>query len=279
MWVARRSTEFFWVPSVGPVMRACRGACENCRQPAGRGVSWFRMGMGVSWVAELPRGTVTFLFTDLEGSSRLWEQHPDAMEEALARHDSILREAVESHDGHVVKTTGDGAHAVFATARDAVGAAVVGQQGLADERWGSTGRLRVRMGIHTGEAQYREGDYYGPALNRAARLAGVAHGGQVVCSQATADLARDGLPDGLGLADLGEHRLRDLSRPERVFEVQAPGLEREFGPLASLDAFPGNLPLQVSSCFPEDLPGVLVTERSWRANGRRRLGGWSAVQH
>jgi len=195
----------------------------------------------------LPTGTVTFLFTDLEGSTRLWEEHPEAMHATLARHDEILRRAVESLGGCVVKTTGDGLHAAFATAGDALGAAVAGQLGVAEEGGGSIGPLRVRMGVHTGDAQLRGGDYFGPSLNRAARLTAVAHGGQIVCSQATADLARDGLPEGVTLLDLGEHRLRDLSRPERVFQVQAPGLLGEFGPLASVDAFPGNLPLQVSS--------------------------------
>ena len=198
-------------------------------------------------MAELPSGTVTFLFTDLEGSTRLWEEHPAAMQSTLARHDAILREAVESHAGHVVKHTGDGGFAVFATARDALGAAVAGQAGLAEERWGSTGPLRVRMGLHTGEAQYREGDYFGTALNRAARLMAVAHGGQIVCSRATADLARDGLPTDVGLVDLGEHRLRDLSRAEQVFQVVHRELIRQFPPLRTMDAFPGNLPVQLTS--------------------------------
>ena len=187
---------------------------------------------------ERPSGTVTFLFTDLEGSTRLWEEHPDAMRDALARHDAILREAVEAHGGYVVKTTGDGVHAVFVTAPDAVGAAVGGQLGLDSEQWAVTGPLRVRMGVHTGEAQDREGDYYGPALNRAARLMQAAHGGQIVVSQAAADLLRDDVAGGTALVDLGEHRLRDLSRPERVFQLTGAGLERQFAPLRTLDAFP-----------------------------------------
>jgi predicted ATPase/class 3 adenylate cyclase len=198
-------------------------------------------------VAELPSGTVTFLFTDLEGSTRLWEEHPDAMRDALARHDEILRAAIDSHGGYVVKTTGDGFHAAFATADSAVGAAVAAQTVLEREAWGVTGRLRVRMGLHTGAASVRAGDYFGGSLNRAARLMSVAHGGQIVVSHATADLARDELLVGVDLVDLGEHRLRDLSRPERVFQVTASGLDREFPRLVSLDAFPGNLPAQVTS--------------------------------
>jgi predicted ATPase/class 3 adenylate cyclase len=201
--------------------------------------------------AELPTGTVTFLFTDLEGSTRLWEQHPTAMKAASARHDEILRHAVEAQGGHVVKTTGDGFHAVFGAAEEAVEAAVDAQRGMSTEQWGETGPLRVRVGLHTGTAEHRRGDYFGSTLNRAARLMAVAHGGQVVCSHATADLARDVVTE-VEFLDLGDHRLRDLSRPERVFQVQAPGLLREFGPLVSVDAFPGNLPLQVSSFIGRD---------------------------
>ncbi|HXY92951.1 MAG TPA: adenylate/guanylate cyclase domain-containing protein [Acidimicrobiia bacterium] len=202
---------------------------------------------------DLPTGTVTFLFTDLEGSSRLWEEHPEAMQVALARHDEIVRGSIERHGGHVVKMRGDGAHAAFATADRAIVAAIAAQQALEHEQWGATGPLQVRVGVHTGAATLREADYFGPAVNRAARLMDVAHGGQIVCSQATADLVRDGLPEGVRLVDLGEHRLRDLSRAERIFGVSAPALRAEFGPLRSLDAFPGNLPLQVSSFIGRDV--------------------------
>jgi predicted ATPase/class 3 adenylate cyclase len=201
--------------------------------------------------ADLPTGTVTFLLTDLESSTRLWEEQPEAMRAALARHDELLTMAIEAHGGHVIKGTGDGVHAVFATADAAVAAAVDAQRGLSAETWGETGQLRVRMGLHTGTAEQRGGDYFGSSLNRAARLMAVSHGGQVVCSHATADLARDALT-GVEFCDLGEHRLRDLSRPERVFQIQTPELPQEFGPLMSVDAFPGNLPLQVSSFIGRD---------------------------
>src|SRR5262249_40439403 len=161
-------------------------------------------------------GTVTFLFTDLERSSRLWEQYPDAMHPALARHDEILRRSIEDHGGQVVKMRGDGVHAVFATADRAIVAAIGAQDGLQREDWGATGPLRVRMGLHTGAATLREGDYFGSAVNRAARLMDLAHGGQIVCSQSTADLAREALSGGVGLIDLGEHGLRDLTRAEHV---------------------------------------------------------------
>jgi class 3 adenylate cyclase len=196
---------------------------------------------------ELPTGTVTFLFTDLEGSTRLWEDHPEAMKAALARHDEILRDAVEKRGGHVVKTTGDGLHAAFAVAADAVTAATDAQRALLAEEWVLPEPLRVRMGLHTGGAEIRDGDYYGPAVNRAARVSAAAHGGQVVVSHATEELIRDDLPAGAALTDLGEHRLRDLARPERVYQVDAPGLPDAFPPLRSIDAFPSNLPLQLSS--------------------------------
>jgi len=198
---------------------------------------------------ELPTGTVTFLFTDLEGSTRLWEQNPDAMQDALARHDVILRDAVAAHDGFMVKSTGDGVHAAFATAHDALEAAVASQLALGAEPWGATGPLTVRMGLHTCEAELREGDYYGSAVNRAARLMSVAHGGQIVISSATCEIVRE---TDVELVDLGEHRLRDLGRPERLFQVLHPELRREFGALRTLDAFPGNLPVQVSSFVGRD---------------------------
>jgi predicted ATPase/class 3 adenylate cyclase len=198
-------------------------------------------------VPELPSGTVTFLFTDLEGSTRLWEEHRAAMRPALERHDALLRDAVEQHHGVVVKTTGDGLHGVFRSTRSAVDAALAAQRDLAAEEWAVPGGLRVRMGLHTGDAVARDGDYYGPATNRAARVMASAHGGQIVVSHATEEILRDALPDDVGLVDLGEHRLPDLARPERIFQVVATGLEREFPPLRALDAVPGNLPSQLTS--------------------------------
>jgi predicted ATPase/class 3 adenylate cyclase len=198
-------------------------------------------------VTELPSGTVTFMFTDLVVSTRLWEQEPDEMSAALARHDGILRDAVESHGGIVVKGRGDGVHAVFRTADAAVRAAVDCERAMGAEQWAVSEPLRARIGIHTGAAELRDRDYFGPSVNRAARLEGIAHGGQIVCSQATADLARDDVDAGVGFVDLGEHELRDLNRPERVFQVTAPGLVADFPPLRSMDYFPGNLPKRASS--------------------------------
>jgi class 3 adenylate cyclase/RecA/RadA recombinase len=190
----------------------------------------------------LPTDNVTFLFTDIEGSTTLWDEHPAAMGRALGRHDAILREAVLSL-GHIVKTTGDGLVAAFAETADAVVAARAAQERLAEEDWGEVGTLRVRMGLHAGEAERRDDDYYGPAVNLTSRLMAVAHGGQVVLSEACAERVRDVLPAGMGLLDLGEHQLRGLARPEHVYQLTIPNLPSQFPALASLAAFPSGVPL------------------------------------
>src|SRR5713101_1892331 len=148
--------------------------------------------------------TLTFLFTDIEGSTQLWERYPEPMQAALVRHDTILRAAIENNQGHVIKTTGDGLHAVFDSASEGIAAVVAGQRALGAERWGTTGALKVRMALHTGEAEARDGDYYGPIVNRAARLMSVGAGGQILLSAVTAELVQSHLPDGLALRDLGE---------------------------------------------------------------------------
>ena len=199
--------------------------------------------------AALPSGTVTFLFTDIEGSTKLWEKYPEPMKRALARHDGLLRQAIEGHGGHVIKTTGDGFHATFQTGVDGVAAALAAQQALLAAAWDELDShgLQVRIGLHTGEAEARAGDYYGPALNRAARLMAVAHGGQTLLSTATATLVRDQLPAETSLRDLGEHRLKDLIRPEHVFQLNHTGLPVDFPALRSVDAFPNNIPIQLTS--------------------------------
>src|SRR4051812_9349485 len=206
-------------------------------------LGWERTSGSVVVARELPSGTVTFLFTDLEGSTRLWQEHPDTMGIALARHDAILRDVVESHDGHIVKTTGDGVHAVFADANDAIGTAVAAQRALDAETWSDTPAIRVRMGVHTGTAEGRGGDYYGPAVNQAARLMGIAHGGQIVCSAVVAEL----IESRVELLDLGTHQLRDVESAVRMFQIMAAGLGSQFRPLASLDGRRSNLPYEVGS--------------------------------
>jgi predicted ATPase/class 3 adenylate cyclase len=228
-------------------------------------------------MVELPTGTVTFLFTDVEGSTRLWDELPEAMRSALARHDELLRGAVAAHAGFMVKTTGDGAHAAFATAGDAVRAALAAQLALRNEAWGDAGPLRVRMGLHTGDAEVRDRDYFGTEVNRAARLMAVAHGGQVVCSRATADLARHTLEPGCGLVDLGTQQLRDLRTPEHVFQITHPELPADFPALRTLDVFPGNLPLQVTEFVGRDaelveLAKLLSRSRSVTLTGSAGVG-------
>jgi len=195
-------------------------------------------------MADLPTGTVTFLFTDVEGSTNLWERYPLAMQAAIARHDEILREVMDASDGFVFKTVGDAFCVAFSSAPYALEAALAAQRALLSEEWEKTGPLRVRMALHTGSADERGGDYFGPPLNRVARLLSAGHGGQVLLSSATQELVRDALPEGTKLRDLGKRRLKDLFRPERVFQAVTPGIPSSFPPLKTLDARINNLPAQ-----------------------------------
>jgi predicted ATPase/class 3 adenylate cyclase len=190
---------------------------------------------------------VTILFTDVEGSTRLWEREPEQMRAALARHDAITRAAVQAHRGIVVKTTGDGIHAVFDDPLDAVEATLKLQQALLTP--GDTGGtlLRVRCGLHLGVVERRDNDVFGTPVNRTARIMEAAHGGQVLVSKVVADLICNRLPNGVALKDLGAVRLRDLASPERVYQVVHPQLRRDFPALRSLEATPNNLPQQVTS--------------------------------
>ncbi len=189
-----------------------------------------------------PTGTVTFLFTDIEGSTRLWAQHTEAMMEVLARHDAILGQVIEDNGGWVFKTVGDAFHAAFSTAGEALAAAVALQLNLQAELADAPLQLRVRCALHTGQAEERDNDYFGPILNRVARLLGTAHGGQTVLTRATRELLPDTLPAGVSLRDLGLHRLRDIEEAEHVFQLDHPALESEFPPLASRDRQLSNLP-------------------------------------
>jgi predicted ATPase/class 3 adenylate cyclase len=195
---------------------------------------------------ELPSGTVTFLFTDLEGSTRLWETDREPMAAAVARHDVLLEDSIRHSGGVVFSRMGDGMAAAFGTARGAVSAAVEAQRALAGEPWDGTGPLRARMGIHTGEGRVVGDQYESHTLNRCARLMAAAHGGQLVISGATEELVRGDLPPDVQLVDLGEHRLRDLQSPMHVFQVLHPALESTFGPLRTVDparrSRPSNLP-------------------------------------
>jgi class 3 adenylate cyclase len=179
----------------------------------------------------LPTGIVTFLFTDIEGSTRLWERDPEEMQQALPRHDAVLRKAIQSHGGAIFKTVGDSFCAAFASPQPAIQAAVAAQQELHRELpW-----LRVRMAVHTGTAEHREGDYFGPALNRVARLLAAGHGGQTLLSRATADQVRGDLPADTSLRLLGRHQLRDIVEWETIFDLKPPHLPAKFPPLNTLD--------------------------------------------
>lgn len=206
-------------------------------------------------------GIVTFLFTDIEGSTRLWELVPEQMQPALARHDAMARDAVERHRGTFVKTTGDGLHAAFDDPLDAVAAALHLQLALADPQGTHGLPLQVRCGIHVGASERRDNDFYGRAINRAARIMSAAHGGQVLLSQAVATLVADRLDAPASLRDLGAARLRDLASAERIFQLIHPALRADFPALRSLEAAPNNLPQQLTSFVGRERELAEVTER------------------
>ena len=197
-------------------------------------------------ITPLATGTMTFLFTDIEGSTRLWDEAPERMRPALSLHDAIAQDAVLRHRGNVVKTTGDGIHAVFGDPLDAIAATLDLQQALADPEATAGVALRVRCGLHVGVEERRDNDFHGRAVNRAARIMSAAHGGQVLVSEAVAALIRDRLPEGVALRDLGQVRLRDLARPEQIFQLVHPTLRESFPALRALEATPNNLPQQAT---------------------------------
>lgn len=194
-----------------------------------------------------PSGTVTFLFTDIEGSTKRWEAFPAAMRDAVSRHDQLMRAAIAAADGHVFKTMGDAFCAVFATPHGAVSAALAAQRALLAEDWSGVDGLSVRMSLHSGVSDERDNDYFGPAVNRVARLLSAAHGRQVLLSGVTQALVSDHLPPGIHLVDLGQHRLKDLGRSEQVFQLAHADLPSDFPAILGLASFPNNLPLQLTS--------------------------------
>jgi predicted ATPase/class 3 adenylate cyclase len=189
-------------------------------------------------------GNVSFLFTDIEGSTRLLEQDREAYGPALARHHELLASTVKANAGRVFETVGDAVYAAFPTASDALSAALESQRALAREEWGGLGEIRVRMAVHTGEVEFWGNKYFGPALYRCARLMATGHGGQVLISAATKELITQSVPDDVVLRDMGTHRLKDLSQPERIFQLVAPDLRDDFPGLKTLDSRPNNLPAQ-----------------------------------
>ena len=218
----------------------------------------------------LPSGMLAFLFTDIVGSTTRWEHQPQAMERALARHDELLRQAIDAYGGHVVKTVGDAFQAVFTTAPAALEAALAAQRALANESWGPIEHIQVRMAVHVGIVQIRDDDYFGQPLNRVARLCTAGHGGQVLLSNAAQELVRDSLPKGVVLRDLGEHRLKDLARSERIFQVTAPDLQSDFPSLRTLDRYTHNLPAQPTALIGRE-SAVLAVADLVRRDGVRLL--------
>ena len=192
----------------------------------------------------IPSGVVGFIFTDIEGSTRKWEADKPAMSHALKQHDDILRSSIEAHHGYVFKTVGDAFCAAFSSPLEAVEASIEIQVRLASASWLIPGGIRVRIAIHAGQSEERDGDYFGPTLNRVARVQSLVYGAQVVLTLAACELVLDHLPADVSLKPMGKHRLKDLERPEEMFQLRAPGLQEDFPPPKGLDTMPNNLPLQ-----------------------------------
>ncbi|MCB9176979.1 MAG: SUMF1/EgtB/PvdO family nonheme iron enzyme [Caldilineae bacterium] len=211
-------------------------------------------------MSQLPTGTVTFLFTDIEGSTGRWDAHPDAMRAALERHDALMRQAVEANAGQVFKTVGDAFCAAFATAGAGLSAAIAAQRAIAAEDWATFGEgfppIRVRMGLHTGEATERGGDYFGQPVNRVARIEAAGHGGQVLLSAPTYHIVREHLPEGCLLHDWGEHRLKDLRHTERIFQLRGPGLPEIDTPPSTAEALHPRDRVRVADPAPDSTPGA-----------------------
>lgn len=199
----------------------------------------------VQKASPLPEGTVTLLYTDIEGSTPLWESDPHAMERALKQHNRIIQAAIADHEGQVFKFVGDSFQAAFVEPSSAVQAAIAAQHSLTKVDWGIRGEIRVRMGIHTGVVEAIDDDYVpSHTFNRVARITSAGHGGQILLSLASAELIHHQLPEGVAVRDLGEHRLKGLSRPERIFQVIAPGLQQDFPPLITRSIQILNMPTE-----------------------------------
>jgi len=204
--------------------------------------------MMVGAMVQLPTGTVTFLFTDIEGSTKLARKYADAWPMIQARHHVLLETAITAHQGYIFQAMGDEFNAAFETAQDALAAAVASQLALLKEDWGVSGSIHVRIGLHTGPAKLLGDDYEGYlTLSYTKRLMSTAYGGQILLSESAEALLRDSLPKGITLRDLGEHRLKDFERGEHIFQVVAEGLPAEFPRLKSLDVPPSNLPVPLTS--------------------------------
>ncbi len=233
----------------------------------------------------LPTGTITFLFTDIEGSTTRWEQHPEMMQAAVAHHDALLRIVMDQYQGIVFKTVGDAFYVAFSSANDALSAALAAQQALQAEVWqAEIAPFRVRMALHTGEAEQRSNDYFGQSLNRVARILSAGHGGQVLVSRTTLGLVRDSLSQGVTFCDMGMHRLKDIQHPVQIFQLLHANLILDFPPLKTLNLYSTNVPAQLTPCVgrEEELAAVnklllhpqirLVTLTGPGGVGKTRLG-------
>ena len=237
------------------------------------------MSAGVERAFALPIGTVTFLLSDVEGSTQRWEAAPEAMAVAIPRHFELMDEAIVGHGGvrPVEQGEGDSVLGAFSRASDAVAASITAQQALLAESWPAGAELRVRMAVHTGEARLRDHGYLGQALNRCARIRATGHGGQVLISAATATLVTDHLPAQASLVDLGQHRLKDLGRPEHIWQLVHPDLPSSFPALRSLDLFHHNLPIQLTPLIGRgseitEVHGLLAVERLVTLTGSAGVG-------
>ena len=213
-----------------------------------------------------PTGTVTFLFTDIVGSTKLWEEFPDAMREDLQVHDRILKELILRHDGYVFKTVGDAFCAAFSSSAAAVAAALDGQLALASSPWKAPGGIRVRMGIHIGEVDYRDGDYFGPTVNAVARLSSASHGGQILLSGGVATIVSSFLPTACALLPLGRHRLKDLCSDMEVYQLAHQELPSNHPPIVTLSTRPNNFMQQPTAIIGrerelQEIGGLIAGER------------------
>ena len=213
----------------------------------------------IIYPARLPGGMVTFLFTDMESSTRRWQEYPERMPEALRRHNALLRAAIEAHKGYLFKQVGDSVYAAFENPIDALRAALEAQQALSSQDWSAIGGLRVRMAVHTGTAEFQDGDYFGVTLSRADRILDMGSGGQVLVSQVAYTLVKDYLPEGAGLQDLGLHSLPDLDEPERIYALRHPSLPTDSPALRSQSVPPNNLPVPLTSFIGRERPMADIT--------------------
>jgi len=219
-------------------------------------------------MTELPRGTVTFLFTDVEGSTQLLKRLRNRYGDVLAQHQALVRGALDKHGGHEIDTQGEAFFAAFGRAKDAVAAAVAIQRGHREAEWLDGARMRVRIGLHTAEPESTPAGYFGLGVHRAARICSLGYGDQVLVSRSTAGLVDEDEDPSINLRDLGEHRLKDLDRPERIYQLVADGLPQDFAPLKSVS----ELARTTEAAMPSGTVTFLVTDIVGSMKLLRKIG-------